>query len=415
MSTGNVGRCYIFVDEKVPSQDSGSSDLGRTSLDGDPDLNNPVSRRRRRSFVAALMRKARLQGHNEIVEICVPEEQKIHPVEIPGADLIIVSWDTANGDGGRGSDQTLQFFATEGRSRLNDVLNPYNGYGAVLFCECQTVQGLPVQAAYDAIFGIDEITVLGQTLKAEVRFGTQAYPARFWHRTHPILRGYEWPMRQAFGVNVPDGRKLQLFAPDVYEMPDETNPTENNPLIHFRRESLWFGWFTEWKRGWVPLLIADFSARAEAEYSGRPEVPAVLLAKKTSRGYVLASTLWLAGMPGVGRFLQRLQDPDWEEINSYHRRVRLSQFLKDSTTSLGILVIAVLLSVAVVQTTLESSLGSPLRNAILGSGLTVISIFNIGVVRGWRHLWKRPYGIGTLRWFLYPLRSFLVRRQSTWR
>jgi len=352
-----------------------------------------------------------LRDPTEVVEVSVAEQQRTRPVEIPDADLIVISWDTANGDGGRGSDQTLQFFAAEGRSRLCEVLNPYSSNGAVLFCECQTVQGLPVQAAYDAIFGTGEITVLSEPFKAEVRFGAQAYPARFWGRTHPMIRGYEWPMRQAFLANVPHGRQLQLFGPDIYPVPDESNPICNTPLIHYCRESLWFGWFTQWKRGWVPILIADLSSRIETEYRGLPEVPAVLLAKKTGRGYVLASTLWLAGMPEVGRFIRRLQDPDWEAIKSYHRRVRLSQFLADSTVSFIMLAVAILLSIFVVQLTFNPSASSVLKTVIVGSGLTAISIFNIWVVRGWRRVWTRPYGTNPLRWLLYPIRKYIQRRK----
>jgi hypothetical protein len=404
MSPGK-GKCYIFVDEAISDPVNAVHDLTDGAKDYEPDLQVLPSRRRRRSFIASLMRRAGLRDPHEVVEICVGEQQRTHPVEIPDADLIIVSWDAANGDGGRGSDQTLQFFATEGRSRLNEALNPYSGHGAVLFCEFQSVQGLPVQAAYDAIFGAGEVTVLKQTLNAGLRSGKQARPAKFLGRCHPMVKGYEWPMRQAFASNVPNGRQLQLFAPDRYVPPDESTPVDNNPLIHYRRDSLWFGWFTEWRRGWIPILVADFSSRSEVEYLARPEVPAILLAKKSGRGYVLASTLWLAGMPAVGTFLKRLQDPGWEEIDSFYRRVHRLQFLKDLFSSFLMLAIAVALSIIVVQVTLTSTAGSSLHNIVLGSGLTVISIVNICVFRGWRYLWKRPYGIGVLRWLLYPFRK----------
>lgn len=410
MSPGK-GKCYVFVDESLSADKPRSDDSTSAEVNQLVSPETQASPRRRRSFIATLMKKSRLRNPAEVVEISVAEQQRTRPVEIPDADLIIISWDAANGDGGRGSDQTLQFFATEGRSRLGEVLNPYSGNGAVLFCECQTVQGLPVQAAYDAIFGTGEITVLSEPFKAELRFGSQACPAKFWGRTHPVMRGYEWPMRQAFRANVPDGRRLQLFGPDTYPLPDESNPVDHTPLMHYRRESLWFGWFAQWKRGWVPILIADFSSRAEAEYRGLPEVPAVLLARKSGRGYVLASTLWLAGMPEVGRFLRRLQDPDWEAIRSYHRRVKLSQFLEDSVISLMMLALAVFLSIFVVRLTFSSSTNNPLKDIVIGSGLTVISIFNIWVVRGWRRVWTRPYGTNPIRWFLYPIRKYLQRRR----
>jgi hypothetical protein len=410
MSPGN-SKCYIFVDETLNTDHAGSADSAELRANQEADLDSRESPRRRRSFVAALMRKCQLRNPAEIVEISVTEQQRTRPVEIPDADLIVISWDTANGDGGRGSDQTLQFFTAEGRSRLWELLNPYSGDGAVLFCECQTVQGLPVQAAYDAIFGTGEITVLSEPINAAVRFGTQASPAKFWGRTHPMMRGCEWPMHQAFLANIPQGRQLQLLGPDTYPVPDESNPVDTTPLIHYRRESLWFGWFTQWKRGWVPILVADFSSRTEAEYRGLPEVPAILLAKKSGRGYVLASTLWLAGMPEVGKFIRRLQDPDWEAIRSYHRRVRLSQFLEDLTLSLIMLAIAVLLSIFVVQLTFSPSANSGLKTVVVGSGLSAISIFNIWVVRGWRRVWTRPYGTSPIRWLLYPIRKYLQHRK----
>jgi hypothetical protein len=408
MSPGN-GKCYIFVDESIKTPPA--TDPVARSGDEEADLESSISRRRRRSFVAALMRRSGLRSSDEIVEISVEEQQRTHPIEIPDADLIVISWDSANGDGGRGSDQTLQFFATEGRSRICDVMSPDRGRGAVLFSECQTVQGLPVQAAYDAIFGTGEITVLSEPLKAEVRFGAQAYPAKFWGQTHPIIRGYEWPMREAFLANVPGGRRLQLFGPDSYPIPDDSNPVDTSPLIHYRRDSLWFGWFTSWKRGWVPLLIADLSCRAEAEYRGLAEVPAVLLAKRSGNGYLLASTLWVAAMPAVGRFIQRLQDPDWEAIMAYHRRVRLSQFLEDSIVTLAMLSMAVVLSAVVVYVTFNTSANNELRVAVVGSGLTVISIFNTWIIRGCRRIWSRPYGTGAVRWLLFPIRNYLHRRR----
>jgi hypothetical protein len=116
-------------------------------------------------------------------------------------------------------------------------------------------------------------------------------------------------------------------------------------------------------------------------------------------------------MPAVGRFIQRLQDPDWEAIMAYHRRVRLSQFLEDSIVTLAMLSMAVVLSAVVVYVTFNTSANNELRVAVVGSGLTVISICNTWIIRGCRRIWSRPYGTGAVRWLLFPIRNYLHRRR----
>jgi hypothetical protein len=115
MSPGK-GKCYVFVDESFSADQPRSDDSTSADVNQLVSPETQASPRRRRSFVATLMKKSRLRNPAEVVEISVAEQQRTQPVEIPDADLIIISWDAANGDGGRGSDQTLQFFATEGRS-----------------------------------------------------------------------------------------------------------------------------------------------------------------------------------------------------------------------------------------------------------------------------------------------------------
>src|SRR5207244_2171391 len=90
---------------------------------------------------------ADLEGSHNVVRLAGDE---------PGwTGVVVVAWDTANGDAACGSNRTLAFFRDNGRVRLDEMMNQQS----IFLCEAQTVARVPLQSAYDAMFGHGQVVV----------------------------------------------------------------------------------------------------------------------------------------------------------------------------------------------------------------------------------------------------------------
>lgn len=317
-------------------------------------------------------------------------QQRLQPVDIEGASHILISWDASNGDGGRHSDSTMQFFRNE-RVRLAELLDRQ---GTIVFCECQTIEGLPVQAAYDAIYGRGELEVLDDVVTPEYRRGIAARHARL-AVGHPLLTNVYHPVEARYYDEYDDS--IQLFHPAERprKVVDELSP--QRPLLHFMRDSLYCGWFTAWKKGWVPILFANLPDNVLP----RLEKPAILLAKVTGNGVMVASTLWIAGYGQKQLILNVLSlDNRLAEVRRVHNRVARRRRIANLLTTVLLMACAVGLAWVLVEILVGGWASSlPASGLISAVGITVLSISNLILVKGCRSVWNRPYGVGVLRWW----------------
>lgn len=357
---------YVFVDPLRSSVDPEDSSCER-------------ERRLRRPFIPERLAKL----HHEYREICVYEyQQKVMPIDISNASHIFVSWDSANGDSIPRSNITLQFFISEGRVRAEEVLQD----GGTLFCECQTVEGLPVQAAYDAIFGSGEVTVNRVVLRSSERCGSNAEVA-MESSGHPLLQGMNKNLSGGdppWEGNPPEPPKL-FFA----TFSDGMEASQDRPLMKHFPNSLWAGWFTYWGPDWIPLLVAADKIAADGDVR-RP----ILLAKVRGKGLLLASTLWIGALR-QDQLLRNIVDvpiKDMSEIREYHQSQMRSRKQKDAGL-IGLVIAVELFIVGLLVYSYVGDVATWIKAIVSALGVSVIAFFvsSIGFLA--RHVWDRPHGM----------------------
>ena len=149
--------------------------------------------------------------------------------------IAVLAWDAANGDAACASDKTLSFFRNNGALRLRQLMqNPRT----VFLCELQSVSGMPLQSAYDAIFGEHEATVASLTKRESgslVRPAHSSFVGGFC-----LSRVSRWVVRR---------HPLVLGMPDLVA----ADYTHEGPVFHLKnrnagvedQDALWRGWFTK--------------------------------------------------------------------------------------------------------------------------------------------------------------------------
>lgn len=150
-------------------------------------------------------------------------------------DIIILNWDSINGDPIYGSDKTYQFF-----NHYIPDLNFWVENGGIVILEAQTAAWKPVQDSYDTFAKKFAI----RTTKKRSR-GKCAIVNKKLIDQHPILRGL--------------AEKIKL---------PETLPKRNwFPLncgicsIDHSEERLYQGWFDKYSKDWEPLIFADIDKK----------------------------------------------------------------------------------------------------------------------------------------------------------
>jgi hypothetical protein len=235
-------------------------------------------------------------------EISISDEKRCSPpkaVRIDSADLVIVNWDAANGDYVCGSDDVFMYFQTR-RDRRDALLR---GHGKLL-CEFQSGKGVLHQGAYDAIFGEGEVQVEEAKLPPEVLRGTYLSDE---FKEKRRMEEEKWT-----NTTVKPNKWYKWFHPVINSLPNSlvSRYDSERPLFNFdetpqegffwyrHKECAFKAWFCNWKKGWVPVLIAV--PRHPWPWYKRwfKPNPAVLLAKCHEDGLMLASTMWMA-VPGM--------------------------------------------------------------------------------------------------------------------
>lgn len=317
------------------------------------------------------------------------EKTKNKTVRPDDANVLIINWDNANGDYVCGSDVVLTYFQAHGHRR--DALMQRNGK---LICEFQSGMGVLKQVSYDAIFGPGEVEVVDII-----------YPPNLPRREHDKLSEEEIEqLKQAerpwIGKSVSCLKKYYkkdhpILAPLEDKLPSLYNSAD--PLYHFeegaqQEKFCWYrhapdgaiyhGWFCNWKKGWVPLLVAEPAERWPWWERLFTPPPAVLLAKSyKGGGIMLATTMWLA-VPGTKELVKQILDTDVRAIEKTHKYYKRARFVTDLLWGIILGVIIWLLMVHFPR----------FKNGLIGDlGKFWLSLIGY---RFWRHFFfNRPYGV----------------------
>jgi hypothetical protein len=309
-----------------------------------------------------------------------PKEYSIHDDKPTAADLytntrlLVISWDSANGDPFLKSDITLQYLETQARVRIHEMMTD----GGIVFAECQTAQGVPVQKSYDAIFGAGQVKVTTDVAPEPERRGPNATIVGQF-ADHPVLLG----MPRMINEQPIAGR---LFY-------NRINDKGSDPGTIFDKypDSLWFGWFTEWTKGWIPLLYADLP-QSYLRKNGRRAGPApVLLAKVERNGLQLASTLW-ASAARCDRLISNIVDAPLPEVRAQHRRIIRTRVTQDF--SIGLL-LAILL-IVVLRLLIELAI-APNEWVLSVAGVGFISVSLAAWNWFTKYVWRRPIGVNIVK------------------
>jgi hypothetical protein len=300
-------------------------------------------------------------------------------LDLKGTRLLIVSWDAANGDAAYRSNQTLNYFQGMGRIRIEEVLQD----GGIVLCECQTVDGVPVQAAYDAMFGVGEVQVLSDVLPEPERRGEAGLVVKEF-ADHPMMLGLPPRINQGYR----DLGERMFYA--KYQGPEG----ETGPLGLHYKSTLWWGWFTWWRKGWIPLIYAELPASYLRRQSDAKPA-AILLAKVHGNGMLLASTMWIAGSQSK-RLVDNVLRVSLDAVRRHNSELERRRTFGDLLAGVALVAVLVIILRLLILISLTPALG--VASWLLSlAGVAFIPIVTSLFAWYRRKLWGRPYGVSLVR------------------
>lgn len=315
----------------------------------------------------------------QVKEVSIAENVKNNTVvSIENTDVLILNWDVANGQAICGADITLDFFRSAGKVRVTELMRN----GGTLLVEFQTSKGVPVQDSYDAIFGLGQLEVLSEVLDDDARRGTRATPFRRFVK-HPLV-----PAESVLSAQPQDTNETLFFLKFTGE-----EEKQRRPLYERFQDSLWFGWFTWWGRGWFPLLCAELSSKHPQKYKRFP-CP-VLLAKTVDKGLTLASTMVIA-RANCTALIERILQANLDAIRRYHRNYLLLRRVVDMLYLLLILCVLTLLTWALFKLyTEEKTKDFRLILSVLSVGDVWAATLSLHGYK--KFVWDRPMGFSVFQ------------------
>lgn len=207
--------------------------------------------------------------------------------------VVILNYDVANGGYEYDSDVSMTYFALKGAREIKIFINA----GGRLVCEIQATGGIPIQASYDAIFGSGELRVMDVGSAEELCFRSVVLNPK--RRGHPILRGLEPTLESKY-----KNRNEEVF-PNL----------EYGKISQFAKhpDMICWGWFTQWKKGWIPLLLTPQSSPKGTQYP-------VMLAKKADNGWgeYIATTMRIANSE-IDDLINNLVTINQEELSQFYK------------------------------------------------------------------------------------------------
>jgi hypothetical protein len=347
-------------------------------------------------------------------------------VRIDLADIVIVNWDASNGDYSCGSDDVYLYFLTRKDRRTAFLAN-----GGILLCEFQSGKGVLHQGAYNVIFGEGEVTVfeaqLGQIRKPARDETGRAQQKRNEARSHGAVvqkfHTYFWRIDHPLVKDLPNMLRARFVA-DTDQIFNYSTKFTEFQAYKDRKSQLWRGWFVNWRKGWVPLLVAitpkEQSARAlqtvgalhriywrllklaKSQYEHLFKLPrAVLLVKVEDNGLMLASTMWIAGSQCQPLIDCIVKHDIVNEVRRSHFWIKWFRYLFDSL-SLGLIAYGY-------YRLFRKYYPNEAQDAGVGKLLGQVGFVWLALIvwRFWRHFFcNRPYGVSVLQFFKFARKSF---------
>jgi hypothetical protein len=320
-------------------------------------------------------------------DVCIPKPEIYSICAFPPSteiydqtQLLVLSWDSANGDPLYLSDSTLAYLETQGQVRIAKLLSEK----AIILIETQAAQSRPVQEPYDAVLGANEVTLNSDWAdNATVRGTTAAVNKRA--KKHPILKVFSKSVTTDLNREHPPAKGIYENVPDKLIPKNHDKSVRGNIRYNpttGRDDALWYGWFTSWGRDWIPLLNTD---------SNYVRSSPILLAKVKGEGLLLASTMWisasqckLASRIAETAFSPRLM----ASVKEYHKRKLRLRNAAD--TGLFLISLVMLIGILFGLTTLAEDQKLSWVLAVGGVGIVTIGLM-------WWNMWTkvraRPFGV----------------------
>lgn len=325
-----------------------------------------------------------LEPHSYIQQSVADSRRSGESVRINEFGSVIVNWDAANGDIVTGSDDTLFYFMTRGGDRKEAFLRK----GGRLLCEFQGGMGRLHQAAYDALFGDNELEVISLDAFPEEKW--HGSEAEVWSRTfsrfHPVLNSLPKTFRTAYRD---EGERLFNFV---------DGPVTEMYGYKYRETIFWHGWFRWWQKGWIPLLKAKLPKDHPYRTKLLAPKPAVLLAKCTGNGVMFASTMWLA-LSRSKDLMDSILRVDVASIQRAHNRLKWYRRVIDALIAVTLVFAGRALMIAWPVALRWEGSGKLIEDFGKTWFYILLALFYI------QWIWRRPYGVSPLKSFVPALRS----------
>jgi hypothetical protein len=321
----------------------------------------------------------------EIYSICAfPPSTDIYDQ----TSLLVLSWDSANGDPLYLSDAMLSYLETQGTVRIAKLLSE----NATILIETQAAQSRPVQEPYDAILGTNEVTVNSDWADNATVRGTDAAVNKH-AKKHPILKVFSKSVAKDLNPERPRTAGIYENVPGELIPKNRDGTAKSNIRFHPRTgrdDAIWYGWFTWWGRDWIPLLNTE---------SNHVHPSPVLLAKIKGKGLLLASTMWISASQCklASRIAETAVSEElMESVRKYHKRkLRLRNAVD---TSLFVTSLMILIGILIGLTFLAEDQKHNWLLAVGGVGIVAIGVT-------WWNMWTkfraRPFGVP---WYLMLVR-----------
>jgi hypothetical protein len=326
----------------------------------------------------------------EVQQFCIAQQlAEATVVNVEDSNLVVINWDSVNGDAACQADVSLQFFQTNGPVRIRELLSK----GGILFAEHQGIKGVPAQPPYDALFGANQVRVVTSATSSNSHVDTATLFKKYRH--HPLIHNLPSTI-----IACPDDPNEELFSMHFTGSEEHDGP----PLQRYQR-SLGFGWFAWWGKDWIPLLCAKLTAEQSRFF--RTKHAPMLLARVSGSGLMIASTMWVA-KAGLDQLIDNIFAADMTAIRHYHKKARDRRRINDATLLLAILVILVGVGYGLIalysipKPTLATHWAQLLMSAI-GVGVATFTTIALGAFQVLR---RRPLGLNVVD----ALRSQLHRR-----
>lgn len=153
-------------------------------------------------------------------------------------DIIIINWDSINGDPVYGSFEAYQFF-----NMYMPTLNEWVEDGGIIILEAQTVASKLVQSPYD-IFTKETKNCYVKTFNKLER-GDIAIINKKLVNLHPIL------------TNISNNK----WEPKIDPEPGFPDPVLSTVTTDHKKRRLFAGYFSKYSKDWDPLLYADIGMK----------------------------------------------------------------------------------------------------------------------------------------------------------